>query len=60
MHYYNGALEVRLGYVSYKLFNWLLDKEAVAKKNNKDIWDVEEIVEGAEFDDSSDPRPRPE
>ncbi|XP_064637972.1 dynein axonemal assembly factor 6-like [Lineus longissimus] len=28
--------------------------------NKKDIWDTEEVQEGAEFDDIHDPRPQPE
>lgn len=53
MHYYNDSC----GDINSK---HVLGKEAITKKSNKDIWDVEEIVEGAEFDDSSDPRPQPE
>lgn len=29
-------------------------------KNSKDIWDEDEVIDGAEFDDASDPRPQPE
>ncbi|XP_002731743.1 dynein axonemal assembly factor 6-like [Saccoglossus kowalevskii] len=31
-----------------------------AKKDSKDIWDVDEVEEGAEFEDLDDPRPQPE
>ena len=30
------------------------------KKNTKDIWDAEEVQEGAEYDDVYDTRPQPE
>ena len=29
-------------------------------RDSKDIWDAEEVPEGAEFEDDSDPRPQPE
>ena len=32
----------------------------VEKKNSKDIWDTEEVAEGAEFESTYDPRPQPE
>ena len=31
-----------------------------AEKNSKDIWDTEEIPEGAEYETLHDPRPQPE
>ncbi|XP_038056520.1 dynein assembly factor 6, axonemal-like isoform X2 [Patiria miniata] len=31
-----------------------------SKKESKDIWDADEVPEGAEFDDTDDPRPQPE
>lgn len=34
--------------------------EKTRKKNTKDIWDEEEVVEGSEFDTVYDPRPQPE
>ncbi|XP_071394142.1 dynein axonemal assembly factor 6 [Centroberyx affinis] len=39
------------------------DKEvstAYMKKNSKDIWSEEEVAEGSQYDDLSDPRPQPE
>ncbi|XP_065118155.1 dynein axonemal assembly factor 6 [Paramisgurnus dabryanus] len=33
---------------------------AYVKKNNKNIWDDEEVTEGSHFDDLTDPRPQPE
>ncbi|XP_026169866.1 dynein axonemal assembly factor 6 [Mastacembelus armatus] len=39
------------------------DKEvstAYVKKNSKDIWSEEEVVEGSQYDDLADPRPQPE
>ena len=30
------------------------------KKNTKDIWDVDEVQDGAEFESNYDPRPQPE
>ncbi|XP_033100165.1 protein PIH1D3-like isoform X2 [Anneissia japonica] len=36
------------------------DSTPATKKNSKDIWDVEEVQEGAEYDDVDDPRPQPE
>jgi len=32
----------------------------VAEKDSKDIWDEEEVQEGAEFESMYDPRPQPE
>ncbi len=37
-----------------------LDSSAYVKKNSKNIWDEDEVTEGAHFDDLSDPRPQPE
>ena len=34
--------------------------ENLGEKNNKDIWDEEEVVEGAEYDDLYDTRQQPE
>jgi hypothetical protein len=34
--------------------------EKTRKKNTKDIWDDEEVIEGSEFDSVYDPRPQPE
>ncbi|GAA6227877.1 protein PIH1D3 [Lates japonicus] len=39
------------------------DKEvstAYVKKNSKDIWSEEEVAEGSQYDDLTDPRPQPE
>lgn len=36
------------------------DTEKTRKKNTKDIWDDEEVIEGSEFDTVYDPRPQPE
>ncbi|XP_034558904.1 protein PIH1D3 [Notolabrus celidotus] len=39
------------------------DKEvssAYIKKNSKDIWSEEEVAEGSQYDDLTDPRPQPE
>ncbi|XP_075875812.1 dynein axonemal assembly factor 6 isoform X2 [Nelusetta ayraudi] len=33
---------------------------AYLKKNSKDIWSEEEVTEGSQYDDLSDPRPLPE
>ncbi|XP_055059388.2 dynein axonemal assembly factor 6 [Misgurnus anguillicaudatus] len=33
---------------------------AYVKKNNKNIWDDEEVTEGSHFEDLTDPRPQPE
>ncbi|KAL7842428.1 hypothetical protein SRHO_G00241170 [Serrasalmus rhombeus] len=33
---------------------------AYLKKNTKDIWDVEEVMEGTHLNDLADPRPQPE
>ncbi|CAJ1072897.1 protein PIH1D3 isoform X2 [Xyrichtys novacula] len=33
---------------------------AYIKKNSKDIWSEEEVAEGSQYDDHSDPRPQPE
>ncbi|XP_016305218.1 protein PIH1D3-like [Sinocyclocheilus anshuiensis] len=33
---------------------------AYVKKNSKNIWDEDEVTEGAYFDDLTDPRPQPE
>ncbi|KAL4230502.1 Protein pih1d3 [Mactra antiquata] len=35
-------------------------KTEKVKKNDKDIWDTEEVQEGAEFESVYDPRPQPE
>ena len=32
----------------------------MGKKSNKDIWDEEEVAEGAEYDDIYDTRQQPE
>ncbi|KAK3606328.1 hypothetical protein CHS0354_041963 [Potamilus streckersoni] len=37
-----------------------LKKESSAQKNSKDIWDEEEVPEGAEYESTYDPRPQPE
>ena len=34
--------------------------EKTRKKNTKDIWDDDEVIEGSEFDAVYDPRPQPE
>ncbi|KAJ8028663.1 Protein PIH1D3 [Holothuria leucospilota] len=36
------------------------DSSTKTKANEKDIWDVEEVAEGAEYEDLSDPRKQPE
>ncbi|WAQ98438.1 DAAF6-like protein [Mya arenaria] len=36
------------------------EKEEKVKKNTKDIWDAEEVQEGAEFESMYDPRPQPD
>ncbi|XP_016147383.1 dynein axonemal assembly factor 6 [Sinocyclocheilus grahami] len=33
---------------------------AYVKKNSKNIWDEDEVTEGAHFDDLNDPQPQPE
>ncbi|KAL3878653.1 hypothetical protein ACJMK2_030984 [Sinanodonta woodiana] len=35
-------------------------KETSAQKNSKDIWDEQEVPEGAEYESTYDPRPQPE
>uniref|UniRef100_A0A8C1PY38 PIH1 domain containing 3 n=1 Tax=Cyprinus carpio TaxID=7962 RepID=A0A8C1PY38_CYPCA len=35
-------------------------RTAYVKKNSKNIWDEDEVTEGAHFDDLTDPRPQPE
>lgn len=38
----------------------LLVSNAYLKKNSKDIWSEEEVADGFQYDDLSDPRPQPE
>lgn len=37
-----------------------LESTAYVKKSSKDIWSEEEVAEGSQYDDLSDPRPQPE
>ena len=41
------------------VYNFFLSYILV-KKNSKDIWDEEEVAEGAEYESAYDPRPQPE
>lgn len=38
----------------------LLVSNTYLKKNSKDIWSEEEVADGFQYDDLSDPRPQPE
>lgn len=42
---------------SKSLFNVIVES---SKKDSKDIWDAEEVPEGAEYEDLNDPRIKPE
>ena len=44
-----------------KCFVLFTDRPAVApKKATKDIWEADEVQQGAEYTDDLDPRPEPE